>query len=249
MAYPNFLDWREQTRTFDELAAFQESSYTLTGVNEPERLSARNVSANFFKALGVNPLLGRSFTPDEDQPGGNRTVILGHASWQRRFAGATNIIGQRLELNNEIYTVIGVLPATFEWESPVDIFTPIGLEARDLMDRGNHPGIYGLGLLKSNVTEAQSRAELTAIAQRLATQYPGTNEGISVSLISFGRTGLPWTSAPLYYFYLPPSDCVVDRLRQCRELVIGARGDAIEGDDGSRGSRRRPMENHEAVID
>ena len=184
VAYPNFLDWREQTRTFDELAAFQESSYTLTGVNEPERLSARNVSANFFKALGVNPLLGRSFTPDEDQPGGNRTVILGHALWQRRFAGATNIIGQRLELNNEIYTVIGVLPATFEWESPVDIFTPIGLEARDLMDRGNHPGIYGLGLLKSNVTEAQSRAELTAIAQRLATQYPGTNEGISVSLIS-----------------------------------------------------------------
>src|SRR5882672_5603524 len=182
VSYPNFLDWRERARTFDQLAAFQESSYVLTGTNEPERLSAREVSSNFFTMLGVTPLLGRNFTPDEDQPGSGRAVILSYGLWQRRFGGAGNILGQALKLSNETYTVVGVLPETFEWESTVDVFVPIGLKAKDLMDRGNHPGIYALGLLKPQVTEEQARMDLTAIARRLAVEYPQTNAGISVSL-------------------------------------------------------------------
>jgi putative ABC transport system permease protein len=182
VSYPNFLDWRERARTFDQLAAFQESSYVLTGTNEPERLSAREVSASFFTMLGVTLLLGRNFTPDEDQPGSGRTVILSYGLWQQRFGGAENILGQALKLSNETYTVVGVLPETFEWESPVDVFVPIGLKAKDLMDRGNHPGIYALGLLKPQVTEEQARTDLTAIARRLEVEYPQTNAGISVSL-------------------------------------------------------------------
>ena len=182
VSYPNFLDWREQARTFDQFSAFQESSYVLTGTTEPERLSARDVSAGFFTVLGVTPLLGRNFSLDEDQPGSGRTVILSYGLWQRRFGGATDILGQSLKLSNETYTVIGVLPAEFEWEAPVDIFVPIGLKAKDLMDRGKHPGIYVLGLLKPDVTEEQARRDLIAIAQRLAVEYPQTNEGNSVSL-------------------------------------------------------------------
>src|SRR5262249_8573649 len=132
--------------------------------------------------LGVNPLLGRNFTPDEDQLGSGRTVILSYGLWQRRFGGEGGILGQALNLSNETYTVVGVLPATFEWEAPVDIFVPIGLRTKDLMDRGNHPGIFVLGLLKPSATGEQARADLTAIAQRLAVKYPNTNAGAGISL-------------------------------------------------------------------
>jgi putative ABC transport system permease protein len=182
VSYPNFMDWRDQNRVFDQLAAFRGNGFILTGVGEPERLTGNEVSANFFTVLGTLPLMGRNFAPAEDQPGGNRTVIISYGLWQQRFGANPGIIGQPLMLNNESYTVIGVLPQTFQFQAQVDLYVPIGLQADKMQDRDNHPGIYVLGLLKPGVTIEQARTEMKGITERLAAAYPKTNEGNSFTL-------------------------------------------------------------------
>ncbi|HLL75960.1 MAG TPA: ABC transporter permease [Pyrinomonadaceae bacterium] len=172
VAYPNFEDWRRETRSMEQMAAFRSTGMILTGGSEPERLTGREVSHNFFSVLGTAPALGRSFLPEEDKPGGERAVVLSHGLWQRRFGGDPKIVGQALTLSDESYTVVGVLPQEFEWQAPVDIWVPIGLGAAEMQNRGNHPGIYVLGLLKPGVTVEQARADMREIVGRLAQQYP-----------------------------------------------------------------------------
>jgi len=181
VAYPNFLDWREQAQTMEQLGAFRGANYILTGVGEPERLDGRQVSAGFFNVLGVTPATGRNFSPDEDKPGATPVAMISHGFWQRRLGGDASVINRQLLLNGESFTVIGVLPQTFEWQSPVDVWVPIGLRAdqANMTERGNHPGIYVLGLLKPNVTVEQARTEIKSIAARLAEQYPESNGGNS----------------------------------------------------------------------
>jgi putative ABC transport system permease protein len=174
VSYPNFEDWRRETRTMEGMAAFRSNGLILTGGSEPERLTAREVSHNFFTLLGTAPSIGRTFLPGEDKPGGERAAILSHGLWQRRFGGDPSIVGRPLTLSDESYTVVGVLPQEFEWQAPVDIWVPIGLGAGagTMQNRGNHPGIYVLGLLKPNVTVEQARADMRDIVGRLAQQYP-----------------------------------------------------------------------------
>jgi putative ABC transport system permease protein len=186
VSYPNFLDWRAQQQTMEGIAGFRSANYVLTGAGEPERLDGRQVSAGFFNVLGVKPSVGRDFTPDEDKPGAQPVVLISHGFWQRRLGGDPSIINKTLQLNNESFTVVGVLPQTFEWQSPVDVFVPLGLRADqpNMTERGNHPGMYVLGLLKPNVSVAQARADIKTIAERLAQQYPATNGGQSAVLDS-----------------------------------------------------------------
>jgi putative ABC transport system permease protein len=186
VSYPNYQDWHAQQQTMEQLAAYRSANYVLTGVGEPERLDGRQVSARFFNVLGVTPTLGRNFSPDEDKPGANPVALISYGFWQRRLGGDPSIINKPLQLNNESFTVIGVLPQAFEWQSPVDVFVPVGLRSDqpNMTERGNHPGMYVLGLLKPNVTVEQARAEIKAIAERLAQQYPDTNGGQSAVLDS-----------------------------------------------------------------
>jgi putative ABC transport system permease protein len=186
VSYPNFLDWSAQQQTMEQVAAFRSANYVLTGVGEPERLQGQQISAGFFDVLGVTPTLGRNFSPEEDKPGGNSVALISHGFWQRRLGGDPAVINKQLQLSNESYTVIGVLPQTFEWQSPVDVFVPIGLRSDqpNMAQRGNHPGIYVLGLLKPNISVAQARTEIKAIAERLAQQYPDSNAGQSAVLDS-----------------------------------------------------------------
>jgi putative ABC transport system permease protein len=188
VSYPNFLDWRAQNHSFDQLAAFRSNGYVLTGAGEPERLTAREVSQDFFPALGVAPAMGRNFTPDEDRAGGNKTVVLSHGLWQRRFGGDPSVVGKTLTLNNEGYTVVGILPQTFEWQANVDVYAPIGLNADRMQDRDSHPGIYLVGTLKDGVTLAQAREDMKAITDRLAQQYPKTNSGNGFTLDTLQNT-------------------------------------------------------------
>jgi putative ABC transport system permease protein len=184
VSYPNFMDWRDQNQVFEQIAAFRNSNYVLTDVGEPERLDGRQVSAAFFPVLGVNPAIGRNFTPEEDKPGANPVALISHGFWQRRLGSDPSVVNKPLLLNGESYTVIGVLPQTFEWQSPVDVFVTVGLRSDRLMDRDNHPGMYVLGLLKPGVSVEQARTEMKAIAARLADQHPETNAGNSVALQS-----------------------------------------------------------------
>jgi putative ABC transport system permease protein len=186
VAYPNFLDWREQNHVFEGLAATQFDSYNLTGVDEPERLQGRNVSANFFDLLGVAPTLGRSFTADEDRPGAERVCLISYGLWQRRFGGDRKIVGAQLTLNDKPYTVVGVLPADYRYGTQTDVFAPIGLRGDDelMKERDDHPGIYAVARLKDGVTYGQAEAEMKAIAERLAESYPKTNGGHSITMMT-----------------------------------------------------------------
>ncbi len=171
ISYPNFLDWREQSNVFSGLAATQFRSLNLTGANEPERLAGRAVSANFFDVLGVKPALGRGFAADEDRPGANRVCLVGHGLWQRRFGADASIIGKQLTMSGEQFTVVGVLPESYRFGTPTDVFVPIGLRADEMTERSSHPGIYAIARLKPGVTVETARAEIVAIAERIAQQY------------------------------------------------------------------------------
>ena len=182
ISYPNFLDWREQSNVFSGLAATQFRSLNLTGANEPERLAGRAVSANFFDVLGVKPALGRGFAADEDRPGANRVCLIGHGLWQRRFGSDASIIGKQLTMSGEQFTVVGVLPESYRFGTPTDVFVPIGLRADEMTERSSHPGIYAIARLKPGVTVETARAEIVAIAERIAQQYG--MQGSSATLTS-----------------------------------------------------------------
>src|SRR5437762_10233955 len=173
----NFLDWRQQTTVFQGIAAFAERSFNLTGAGEPERLDSRRVSANFFDVLGVRTIIGRTFVPQEDQPG-TKVVLLNENLWKRRFGGDPSVIGRVLTLNNEAYTVVGVLPhsvrlpAFVNWRDQV--WVPIAFSAEEAAGRGNH-FLEVIARLKPGPTLQQARAEMETIAARLALQYPEYN--------------------------------------------------------------------------
>ena len=171
ISYPNFLDWREQNKVFSGIAAMQFRSLNLTGTDEPERLAGRGVSAEFFDLLGIRPALGRSFASEEDRPGANPVCIISHGLWERRFGSDSAITNKQVTLSGASYTVIGVLPATYAFGTPTDVFVPIGLRADEMKERGNHPGIYAIARLKPGVTVETARAELIAMAQRIGVQY------------------------------------------------------------------------------
>ena len=180
----NFLDWRRQTTVFQGMAAFAERSFNLTGAGEPERLDGRRVSANLFDVLGVRPIIGRTFVPQEDQPG-TKVVLLNESLWKRRFGGDPGVIGRALILNNEAYTVVGVLPSTVrlpafgKWRDQV--WVPIAFPAEEATSRGDH-FLEVIARLKPNVTLAQTRAEMETIAARLAQQYPQYNARVGAAV-------------------------------------------------------------------
>ncbi len=182
----NFLDWREQNTVFEGMAAMAQQSFNLTGAGEPERFDGRRVSANLFSLLGVEPLLGRTFRPEEDQPG-TRVVILSYGVWQRRFGADPSIIGRPLNLNGESYTVIGVMPGSVDLPS-IDnwhdqLWVPIAFTAEDAANRGNHY-LEVIARLKPGITQKQAQAEMTTIAARLEKQYPEYNTRIGVTVQS-----------------------------------------------------------------
>jgi len=184
IAYPNFLDWRAQNNSFENIGVFRRQSYNLTGIGEPERLVAGQVSADLFAVLKVNATLGRVFTNDEDQPGATPVAVLSHGLWQRRLGGDPGIIGQTLTLDTRAFTVIGIMPPTFDFPSRVELWTPVGLRAKDpgWESRGNHPGLYAMARLKPGITIGQARDDMEIVAANLEKQYPDSNTGNRASI-------------------------------------------------------------------
>ena len=180
----NFIDWRNQNQVFEGMAALHRQSYNLTGSDEPERIDGRRVSANLFELLGVQPLKGRWFLQEEDQPGANRVVILSHRLWQRRFASDENIVGKTLTLNGQNFTAVGVMPRQFEFPTREDqLWVPIGLTPEEAGVRTGHY-LEVLARTKPGVSREQAQAEMNTIAARLEQQYPDSNSGIGTTVIS-----------------------------------------------------------------
>jgi putative ABC transport system permease protein len=183
VAYPNYLDWREQNGVFDNIGVYRRVSFNLTGNGEPERLLGGEVSAELFNALKTKPALGRTFLAEEDVAGANPVVVLSYGLWQRRFGKDTDVIGQTITLNARPHTIIAVMPPDFRFPSGVDLWVPVGLNADNpSWNRGNHPGLYAIARLKPGVTASQAHAEMDTIAARLEQQYPASNTGNRVTV-------------------------------------------------------------------
>jgi putative ABC transport system permease protein len=182
ISYPNFSDWRNQSQAFENIGVYNRNSYNLVGDGEPERILTAQASADLFSALRVQPAIGRLFTNEEDKPGGTPVVVLGYGLWQRRFGGQPDILNKQLNFNNKSFTVIGVMPQSFQYPSRVEMWVPVGQLSGDpnWQQRGNHPGLYGVARLKPGVTLEQARAEMNNIAANLERQYPNSNSGNGV---------------------------------------------------------------------
>jgi putative ABC transport system permease protein len=176
VSHPTFLDWKNLQRSFEDLAAFGGSSFDLSGENEPEQIQAMRVSPNLFAILGAGPALGRTFAPDE-----NNVVLLSHGLWTRRFGANAGLVGKTIRLTGESYTVVGVMPAAFQFpaDRPSDVWVPLAPDT----SRG-HGFLQVVGRLKPGVTRTHAQAEMDAIAQRLELEYPRDQKGFGVNVVS-----------------------------------------------------------------
>ena len=190
IAYPNYLDWRAQQTTLENLTARLPAGGILTGGGEPERITGRWVNATFFPTLGVQPYAGRFFTDQEDRPGGEKVIVLSQGLWQRRFGGNTAVVGKPIQFNGESRTIIGVLPGNFDYygvnNANNDFFIPIGQIADQefMQDRSSHT-VFVTARMKPGVTLGQVQNEFKAISARLSTTYPESNSGNSIVVASF----------------------------------------------------------------
>lgn len=172
VSVPNFRDWREQSQSFSRLAAYTFVDANLQGVENPERLSAMAGSANLFRTLGVEPLLGRAFLPGEDERGAPDVVVLSEGLW-RRFGADPALLGQTITLNGEANTVIGVMPDEFRFlagSTGTDLWAPLRFSPDS--ERGSH-WLQVVGRLAPGVTLDQAQSEMDAIARRIAAQVFG----------------------------------------------------------------------------
>ena len=180
-------DWREQSQTFEQFVALSAGSLDLTGTDSPERVVAYRVSAGFFAALGVQPLLGRTFQPDEDTPGREQVVVLKHSFWERRYGSDPNILDQSIELNGKAFTVIGVMPKGFNFPyNGGELWAPFVPPAQLARDRESSTSRV-LGLLKPGVSRAQGEAEIRELSRRAQQQYPATNSGVDAFAVGLNE--------------------------------------------------------------
>ncbi|MGO9272946.1 MAG: ABC transporter permease [Terriglobia bacterium] len=183
VAYPNFLDWQKESRSFQSLGALRWTAYDLTGSGTPEHLSGKMVSSGFFSTLGITPLLGRDFEAQEDHVGANGVAMISGSLWKRRFGASSDVIGKPITLSGQAYTVIGVIPADFRFMGTADAYTLLG-QWDDVLARSRetHPGIRAVGRLKPGVTRDLAQADMNNVAAQLAEAYPKSNAQHSVNV-------------------------------------------------------------------
>ena len=168
ISYPNFLDWKRDTQTFESVAAFRPDDFSLTGLGEPERVNAVMVSANFFPTLGVSPVIGRDFDPQQDVLGGKPEVMISAGMWKSKFGAAPDVVGKSLTLNGTDYAIVGVVPARFHLYMQnfrtSDIYVPVG-QWDDVIfhERDIGMGMNAVARLKPGVTLEQARADMERV--------------------------------------------------------------------------------------
>jgi putative ABC transport system permease protein len=176
VAMANYLDWRAQNQSFEQLALYRWWSVNLTGLEPPERIQGFLVTANFLDAIGIKPIMGRNFSEEENQPGKDAVAIITHSLWQRRFGGDPNIINKTVTLNSITRTVIGVMPERFNFPKGSEVYAPLPMTPEIVRSRDSH-GYYVIGRLKPGVSLQSAQAETDTITARLEKQYPETNTG------------------------------------------------------------------------
>ncbi len=201
MNYQDFVSWRENNTTFDAMAVFDEENFNLATDDEPARVSAALVTHDLATVLGIEPVLGRHISVEEDTPGGERVVQLGYATWLGRFGGDSDVIGRSVTLDGEPYTVIGVLPREAEFIGETDLWLPL---AADISENTGSWWLNGIGRMKSGVTIEQALADLTRIHKNAIDERP-VNE----------------TTSPVV---LPVLERVLGEYRLGTSVILGAVG-------------------------
>ncbi|MGB7846585.1 MAG: ABC transporter permease [Candidatus Acidiferrum sp.] len=206
VSFPNFLDWRKDNRTFASMAVMRGGrTLTLTGISDAEQVNAMLLSSGFFEQLAVNPVLGRTFTEDEERVGAAPTVMLAAAFWKGKFAASPEVLGKSLTLDGKDFTIIGVVPASFDFLGvfrSIDVYQPIGQwNNTALLSRTAGLGISGLGRLKAGVTIDQARADMQRVSQNLAAAYPDADKNIGAALIPFRQWNLGSVQSYLFVLF------------------------------------------------
>lgn len=187
ISYPNFLDWQRDNRTFSGMAIARLYGFNLTGRGEAEQVSGELITRDFFSLLGVNPILGRTFTPAEEQAGAAPVALISEGLWRRKFAGSPAALGQSITLDGRDFTVIGVIPSSFRLRLTSfrerDIYAPFHQwNNPQLMHRGAGLGIHGIGRLKPGVTLAQATADMNQVTSNLAAAFPDADKGVGAAI-------------------------------------------------------------------
>lgn len=181
----DYLDWKKQSHSFEEMAAWHWLGWNLTGQGDPEKLAGARVSSNFFKTLGVLPAMGRPFRPEEEQSGHGQEAILSYGLWQQRFGSDPKIVGKTVTLDHQICDIVGVMGKDFSFPSAVQIWRPLALSPEEQTLRSQHY-IMPLGRLKPGVSVREAAAEIATIEGRLQQQFPQTETGWSVKALPIG---------------------------------------------------------------
>jgi putative ABC transport system permease protein len=200
----NFLDIRQQTRTLEDAAALDSTEFTLTGGGDPLRLRGSEVSATFFDVLRVRPLLGRTFAPDENEPGKDKVVVLGHSLWQQRFGSRADAVGSSIVLDGHPRTIVGVMPPGFSYPAEQQLWVPIEYTDDTRKARGAWY-LSAIARLKAGVSPEQSASEVATLGKALEQAYPDEN------------TDVGFTTFPLH-------EAIVGDLRPALLVLLGAVG-------------------------
>jgi ABC-type antimicrobial peptide transport system permease subunit len=171
----NYLDWKDQNHTFEQMAAYGYAGFSLSASDDPVAVTGAAVSSEFFSVLRSNASQGRTFLPEEEQPGRDQAVVISHGLWQRAFGANPNLIGQTLTLNSRSFTVIGIMPAGFEFPREAELWVPLAWDDNERQTRSIHDYVV-IARLNPNVSLAQAQAEMSTISSRLEQQYPEENK-------------------------------------------------------------------------
>ena len=206
LSYPDYLDWKKLNKVFTSMDVYRDEGFLVRTPTGTEPVPASRVSDGFFRTLGVAPALGRDFYPGEDLPETPNTVILSYATWQKRFGGRKDVIGEPVSLSGVPYTIVGVLPQTFQFAEQGTTEFWATLHPTDSCSRRRScHDLIGIGRLKDGVTVAMALANMTAIAQQLEIQYPADNRGQGA-------------------FVAPLSDVIVSDVRPILLALLGGAG-------------------------
>ncbi len=204
ISYPNFLDWRDRNQSFEAMATIRGWQMTMTGSGEAQSVTARMVTADYFRVMRAYPLLGRDFNSEEDKFGAPPVVVLSHAFWQTEFGGDPDIVGRQITLNNQPFTVIGVMPKEFQHQGPPSLWVLTEQYAQPgsgWFSRSDRIAGNSIARLKPGVTIEQARRDMKSIEEQLISQHPMHNGGNTIRVVTLQESIVGDTQKPLLLLF------------------------------------------------
>jgi putative ABC transport system permease protein len=180
IAPATYFDWKKQAKSFDRITGYMWDEANLTGDNEPQKIQVFHVAADFFETIGVPPMMGRAFLPEEEEAGKDQEIILSHALWEQRYASDPNMLGKNIKVDGKSFTVVGVMKKGFSYPMPAEAWLPMSFTTKDRGRRDNR-WVFPVGRLAPGVSFEQASAEMQGITKQQADAFPDTNRGFRIA--------------------------------------------------------------------